>query len=118
MSLSQSWSMTVLVDAGHGGTDHGAVRHDIREADIALKISKMIRSISKKKSFWTPRCLIETQRLNHSTETSSESSEEIQSRSYRIHPFKRFGKPVSSWFLRSIFKNQLQPSVENFGPGK
>ena len=35
----------VLIDPGHGGQDDGAVRNDIREADLVLKISKKILNL-------------------------------------------------------------------------
>lgn len=40
---------TVVIDAGHGGTDVGATREGIYEKDLTLDISKKIATILKKK---------------------------------------------------------------------
>lgn len=42
---------TIVVDAGHGGSDVGATREGIYEKDITLDISKRLASILKKKGF-------------------------------------------------------------------
>jgi N-acetylmuramoyl-L-alanine amidase len=39
--------LRVLLDPGHGGTDHGAVRGPVREADICLKISTELAELLK-----------------------------------------------------------------------
>ncbi len=36
----------LVVDAGHGGTDNGAVGNGLREKDVALKIAEKIKSLS------------------------------------------------------------------------
>jgi N-acetylmuramoyl-L-alanine amidase len=39
----------IIIDAGHGGADKGAVYHGLREKDLALKISKLVyQKLSKK----------------------------------------------------------------------
>ncbi len=47
-SLSQGALPTIVVDAGHGGHDDGAVSHGLREKDltldVALRLEKMLRS--------------------------------------------------------------------------
>jgi N-acetylmuramoyl-L-alanine amidase len=35
----------VVIDPGHGGSDHGAVRNGLRESDIVLKVSKKLLSL-------------------------------------------------------------------------
>ena len=38
----------ILIDAGHGGTDYGAIRGDINEKDIVLDVAKMVQKELKK----------------------------------------------------------------------
>lgn len=38
----------VVIDAGHGGTDFGAMREDVNEKDINLEVSKMVVELLKK----------------------------------------------------------------------
>lgn len=38
----QSNAFHVIIDPGHGGTDHGAVRDDVRESDLTLKIAQLL----------------------------------------------------------------------------
>ena len=42
---------TIIIDAGHGGSDVGATREGIYEKDITLDISKRLEAILKKKGF-------------------------------------------------------------------
>jgi N-acetylmuramoyl-L-alanine amidase len=37
--------MTVIVDPGHGGVDHGAIRSETREADITLAVSRKLYAL-------------------------------------------------------------------------
>lgn len=41
----------IVIDAGHGGKDYGAIREDINEKDINLKVSKMLKKILEKKGY-------------------------------------------------------------------
>lgn len=41
---------TVVIDAGHGGHDHGAIDNGAREKDINLGVAKKLASLIKKKS--------------------------------------------------------------------
>ena len=41
----------VLIDAGHGGTDYGALRGNINEKDITLDIAKRVQSMLEKKGY-------------------------------------------------------------------
>ena len=42
---------TIIIDAGHGGSDVGATREGIYEKDITLDISKRLAALLKKKGF-------------------------------------------------------------------
>lgn len=42
---------TIIIDAGHGGSDVGATREGIYEKDITLDISKRVEAILKKKGY-------------------------------------------------------------------
>ena len=42
---------TIVIDAGHGGSDVGAMREDILEKDITLDISKRLAEILRKKGY-------------------------------------------------------------------
>jgi N-acetylmuramoyl-L-alanine amidase len=46
----QSWAapLTVMIDPGHGGRDHGAVKNGIFESDITLAVSRQLRDLLKK----------------------------------------------------------------------
>lgn len=41
----------VVIDAGHGGTDCGAIRNGINEKDITLDVSKRVESLLKKQGY-------------------------------------------------------------------
>ena len=41
----------VVIDPGHGGGDHGAIRGDISEKDITLDVSKRVRDLLEKKGY-------------------------------------------------------------------
>lgn len=41
----------VVIDPGHGGGDHGAIRGDISEKDITLDVSKRVRELLEKKGY-------------------------------------------------------------------
>ncbi len=41
----------VVIDAGHGGTDHGAIRDDTSEKDITLDVSKKVEDMLKKQGY-------------------------------------------------------------------
>lgn len=41
----------VVIDAGHGGSDYGAIRDNINEKDITLDVSKQVRDMLVKKGY-------------------------------------------------------------------
>ena len=41
----------VVIDAGHGGSDYGAIRDNINEKDITLDVSKQVRDMLIKKGY-------------------------------------------------------------------
>lgn len=41
----------IVIDAGHGGTDCGAIRNNINEKDITLDVSKQVRDMLVKKGY-------------------------------------------------------------------
>lgn len=41
----------IVIDAGHGGTDCGAIRNGINEKDITLDVSKRVESLLKKQGY-------------------------------------------------------------------
>ncbi len=41
----------IVIDAGHGGSDHGAIRNGINEKDITLDISKRVQALLEKKGY-------------------------------------------------------------------
>ncbi len=47
-----SGSKKIVIDAGHGGTDCGAIREDINEKDITLDVSKQVRDMLVKKGYF------------------------------------------------------------------
>lgn len=50
----QTQSVTIVIDAGHGGQDPGAIGPTgLKEKDVVLKISKKVRDTIKKKLGWT-----------------------------------------------------------------
>ena len=42
---------SVVLDAGHGGTDYGAIRAGINEKDITLDVTKMVEAILQEKGY-------------------------------------------------------------------
>lgn len=41
----------VVIDAGHGGSDYGALRNNINEKDITLDVSKRVEALLKKEGY-------------------------------------------------------------------
>lgn len=41
----------VVIDAGHGGSDYGAIRNNINEKDITLDVSKRVEALLKKEGY-------------------------------------------------------------------
>ena len=42
-SAGERWRLdTIVIDAGHGGRDHGAVAHGVREKDVVLQVAKKL----------------------------------------------------------------------------
>lgn len=41
----------VVIDAGHGGTDYGAIRNNINEKDITLDVAKRVEALLKKEGY-------------------------------------------------------------------
>lgn len=41
----------IILDPGHGGSDHGAIRGDISEKDITLDVAKRVRTLLEKKGY-------------------------------------------------------------------
>src|SRR4051812_12810961 len=41
-------TLTVMIDPGHGGRDHGAVKNGIYESYITLAVSRQLRDLLKK----------------------------------------------------------------------
>ncbi len=41
----------VVIDAGHGGSDYGAIRNNINEKDITLDVAKQVRDMLVKKGY-------------------------------------------------------------------
>ena len=46
-----SKNKVIVIDAGHGGTDYGAIRNGINEKDINLDIAKRVEDILKRKGY-------------------------------------------------------------------
>jgi N-acetylmuramoyl-L-alanine amidase len=44
-SAVNSFALHIVIDPGHGGIDRGAVRGAIKESEIALSVSKMLRNL-------------------------------------------------------------------------
>lgn len=42
--------ITVIIDAGHGGNDNGAMENNIKEKDLTLSIAKQIKELNKNKN--------------------------------------------------------------------
>lgn len=51
ISKTQNGNRKVVIDAGHGGSDVGAIRGDISEKAITLDVSKRVRDILEKKGY-------------------------------------------------------------------
>lgn len=48
VQLAVAGPLTVMIDAGHGGRDHGTVKNGIREAEITLSVSRALNELLKK----------------------------------------------------------------------
>ena len=51
ISKTPNGSRKIVIDAGHGGSDVGAIRGDISEKAITLDVSKRVRDILEKKGY-------------------------------------------------------------------
>lgn len=52
VSENQRAAKTIVVDAGHGGTDPGMVTDELKEKDINLAISKKLKDYLEKEGYW------------------------------------------------------------------
>jgi len=57
-------SKVVVIDAGHGGSDYGAIREGVNEKDINLDISKRIAAILIKKGYQVHQVRIDDQTVS------------------------------------------------------
>lgn len=47
----KSGTRKVVIDAGHGGSDYGAIRNGVNEKDITLDVSKRVEALLKKEGY-------------------------------------------------------------------
>lgn len=52
VSRNQRAAKTIVVDAGHGGSDPGMVTEELKEKDLNLTIAKMLRTYLEKEGFY------------------------------------------------------------------
>lgn len=52
VSKNQRAAKTIVVDAGHGGSDPGMVTEELKEKDLNLTIAKMLRTYLEKEGFY------------------------------------------------------------------
>jgi N-acetylmuramoyl-L-alanine amidase len=69
--------MRVMIDPGHGGSDSGAVRGSIREAELALKVSQLVKSLLEKNPEFTV-ALTRTEDVNLSLQQRVSVAEKSQ----------------------------------------
>lgn len=48
VQMATAAPLAVVIDAGHGGRDHGAVRNGVLEANITLAVSQQLRALLEK----------------------------------------------------------------------
>ena len=51
VSPKHNGAKTVVIDAGHGGSDYGAIRDSINEKDITLDVAKRLRTLLQKQGY-------------------------------------------------------------------
>lgn len=61
-SICYAAPMTVIVDPGHGGIDHGAVRGGQKEADITMEVARKVFALLSKDPSFKPVLTRETDR--------------------------------------------------------
>ena len=69
----------IVIDPGHGGSDHGAIRNNISEKNITLDISKRVQKLLEKKGYevYMTRDTDETVSLQERVEISENISPDI-----------------------------------------
>ena len=51
LQTKRNGARTVVIDAGHGGSDYGAIRDNINEKDITLDVSKRLKTLLQKQGY-------------------------------------------------------------------
>ena len=111
--FNQSWALKasrIIIDPGHGGNDNGAVYHGAREADINLKVGKLLNHLLKSDRRFIP-FMTRTQDKHVSLEERSEFAHNKDGDifiSLHANSFHN-SQPKGAEFY---FQNQLPPDEE------
>ncbi len=101
----------IIIDAGHGGSDHGATRGKYRESDIALAVSKELFNIFEK----YPEYKVTLTRTKDETLTPPVRTKIARSLKADLFLSIHLNSSLSSYVhgAEFYFKNQLPPEEES-----
>lgn len=104
-------SLTVVIDPGHGGKDSGAVRGDLREADIVLSISKKLKTYLEKDNRFYP-ILTRSKDISLTLEQRAEVAKNLK-RGVFLSLHINASEDPKAHGVEFYFQNQLPPDEES-----
>ncbi len=110
-NLPTNQPLTIIVDPGHGGIDHGATRGELKESQICLRISQYLADMLKKNSQFRvilTRDSNEQISLSDRVETSKSAKADLF---VSIHA--NASEDPKAFGLELYFQNQLAPDEES-----
>lgn len=101
----------VVIDPGHGGKDSGAIRGDVREADITLKVSLLLENLLKQEGHFKTTL---TRKNNHSISLEDRARIAAEANAdvfLSIHVNATNNQKIQG--IEFYFQNQLAPDEES-----
>lgn len=108
---TQAAPMTIIVDPGHGGVDHGAVHSEVHEADITLAVSRKLYSLLSKDKRFTAHLTRDTDRAISLSERARIAKNKKADLFISIHVNSNPDRKAHG--AEFYFQNQLPPDEES-----
>lgn len=108
---AQAAPLTVMIDAGHGGKDHGTTRAQVRESDITLSVAKRLHDLLAKDKNFRPRLTRDSDRRLSLAERSRLAKESKADVFISVHVNSN-PEPRAKG-AEFYFQNQLPPDEES-----
>ena len=111
LSLAFAKPMHIAIDAGHGGSDHGATYKNINESDVTLAIAQQLQNILEQDKNFSP-FLVRTE--NKSLELHERVKRaRLQDSDLFISIHANSSPDPGSHGMEIYFRNELEPDQES-----